>query len=76
MDHLSRVILLEWNFIAACASGEKSEVPASLNSLKHLINLRYWPKTLELDCVQAKSSLTKKRIRTYHLVGAYGMKII
>ena len=59
-DHLGKVLLTEWKFLKSCGSAEEAEVLACLDGLRHLINLRRWPATLESDCLRAVMALSSQ----------------
>jgi hypothetical protein len=48
-DYQGSVVLAEWKFIPNCGSAEEAEILACLVGLKHLIDLRRWPATVESD---------------------------
>jgi ribonuclease HI len=52
-DHSGQPVLSEWTYIPSCASADDAEIQACLQGLKHLIALRWWPVTLECDCLRA-----------------------
>jgi ribonuclease HI len=51
-DCTGSVILSEWKPIRGCISAEEAEIQAVVAGLKHLINLRRWPASLETDCLR------------------------
>jgi ribonuclease HI len=57
-DHHGRPILAEWKYLPFCGSAEEAEVAACLEGLRHLINLRRWPATLESDCLHAVHAIS------------------
>jgi hypothetical protein len=50
-DWKGQVILTEWKFVPICTSAEEAETLACLKGLRHLIDLRQWPGSLETDCL-------------------------
>jgi hypothetical protein len=57
-DHQGNVVLSEWKFSPNCGSAEEAEVLACLAGLKHLIDLRQCPATVESDCLRAVQALS------------------
>jgi ribonuclease HI len=59
-DYLGHLVVSVWRFIQSCASAEEVEMMACLKGLKHLVDLRRWPATLESDCLRVIQMVSGK----------------
>jgi ribonuclease HI len=57
-DSGGNAVVSEWKHVSNCGSAEEAEILACLQGLKHLIDLRQWPATVESDCLRAVQALS------------------